>query len=45
MFLGQIFAENAKNDPKALFETSISVKNKIRKITVKSGNGVKSACF
>ena len=34
MFLGQIFAKNAKNDPKTLFETSKSVKNKIRKITV-----------
>ena len=26
MFLGQIFAKNAKNDPKTLFETSKSVK-------------------
>ena len=26
MFLGQIFANNAKNDPKTLFETSKSVK-------------------
>ena len=32
-FLGQIFAKNAKNDPKTLFEASKS-KNKIRKITV-----------
>ena len=26
MFLGQIFARNAKNDPKTLFEASKSVK-------------------
>ena len=26
MFLGQIFAKNAKNDPKILFEASKSVK-------------------
>ena len=26
MFLGQIFAKNAKNDPKTLFESSKSVK-------------------
>ena len=26
MFLGQIFAENAKNEPKTLFEASKSVK-------------------
>ena len=45
MFLGQIFAKNAKNEPKTLFEASKSVKNKIRKITVKSRNDVKSACF
>ena len=45
MFLGQIFAKNSKNDPKTLFEASKSVKNKIRKITVKSRNHVKSACF
>ena len=45
MFLGQIFAKNAKNDPRTLFEASKSVKNKIRKITVKSRNDVKSACF
>ena len=46
MFLGHIFAKNAKNDPKTLFEASTSVKkNKIRKITVKSRNEVKSACF
>ena len=45
MFLGQIFAKNAKNDPKILFEASKSVKNKIRKITVKSRNDVKSAGF
>ena len=46
MFLGQIFLKNAKNDPKTLFEASKSVKkNKIRKITVKSRNHVKSAYF
>ena len=45
MFLGQIFAENAKNDPITLFEASNSAKNKIRKITVKSPNDAKSACF
>ena len=45
MFVGQNFAKNAKNDPKTLFEASKSVKNKIRKITVKSRNDVKSACF
>ena len=45
MFLGQIFAKNAKNDPKTLLEASKSVKNKIRKITLKSRNDVKSACF
>ena len=45
MFLGQIFAENAKNEPKTLFEASESVKKKIRKMTVKSRNDVKSACF
>ena len=45
MFLGQIFAKNAKNDPKTLFEASKSVKKKIRKITVKSRNDVKRARF
>ena len=45
MFLAQIFAKNAKNDPKTLNEASKSVKNKIRNITVKSRNDVKSACF
>ena len=45
MFLGQIVAKNAKNDPKTLFEASKSDKNKIRKITVTSRNDVKSACF
>ena len=43
MMLGQTFAKNAKNDTKTLFEASKSVKNKIRKITVKSRNEVKSA--
>ena len=44
MFLVQIFTKNAKNDPKTLFEASKSVK-KNPKITVKSRNNVKSACF
>ena len=39
MFLGQIFAKIAKNEPQN------RSKNKIRKITVKSRNDVKSACF
>ena len=45
VFRSDIFAKNAKNDPITLFEASKSVKNKIRKITVKSRNDVKSACF
>ena len=45
MFLGQIFAKNAKNDPKTLSEASKSVKNEIRKITVKCRNDMKSARF
>ena len=45
MFLGQIFAKNAKNDPKTLLKRQNRPKNKIRKITVKSRNDVKSACF
>ena len=45
MFLGLIVAKNAKNDSKTLFEASKSVKNKIRKITEKSRNDVKSAFF
>ena len=45
MFLGQIFAKNAKNDPNTLFEVLKSVKKQIRKITVKSRNDVKSVCF
>ena len=45
MFLGQIFAKNAKNDPRTPFEASKSIKNQIRKITVKSRNDVKNACF
>ena len=45
MFLGQIFAKNAKNDPQTLFESSKWVKKQIRKITVKSRNDVKSACL
>ena len=45
MFIGQIFAKNAKNEPNTLFEASKSVKNRIQKITVKSRNEAKSACF
>ena len=45
MFLGQIFTKNAKNDPKTLLKRQNRSKNKIRKITVKSRNDVKSACF
>ena len=45
MFLGQIFAKNAKNDPKHFLKHQNRSKNKIRKITVKSRNDVKSACF
>ena len=45
MFLGQIFAKNAKNDPKTLLKHRNRSKNKIRKISVKSRIDVKSACF
>ena len=45
MILGQIFAKNAKNDPKTPLAASKSVKNKIREITVKSRNDVKSDFF
>ena len=45
MFLGQIFSKNAKNGPKTLLKRQNRSKNKIRKITVKSRNDVKSACF
>ena len=45
MFLGQIFAKNAKNDTKTLLKRQNRSKNKIRKITVKSRNDVKSPCF
>ena len=45
MFLGQIFAKNAKNDPKNFLKRQNRSKNKIKKITVKSRNDVKSACF
>ena len=31
MFLGQIFAKNAKNEPKTLFEASKSVKKQVPK--------------
>ena len=45
MFLGQIFATNAKNDPKHFLKCQNRSKNTIRKIPVKSRNEVKSACF
>ena len=45
MFLGQIFAKNAKNEHITLFEASKPVKNKIREITVKSRNNLKCASF
>ena len=45
MILGQIFAKNAKNDHKTPFSASKSVKKKIREITVKSRNDVKSDFF
>ena len=45
MFLGQIFVKNAKNDPKTLLKRQNRSTNKIKKISVKSRNDVKSACF
>ena len=45
MFLGEIFAKHAKNNPKILLQHQNRSKNKIRKITVKSRNEVKSVCF
>ena len=45
MFLGQIFAKNAKMTLKHFLKRQNQSKNKIRKITVKSRNDVKSACF
>ena len=45
MFLGQIFAKNAKMTLKHFLKHQNRSKNKIRKITVKSRNDVKSACF
>ena len=50
MFLGQIFAKNAKKwhflkHLKHFLKHQNRSKNKIRKITVKSRNDVKSACF
>ena len=45
MFLGHIFAKNAKNGPKHFLKHQNRSKNKIRKITVKSRNDVKNACF
>ena len=44
MFLGQIFAKNAKKDPKTLFKASKAVE-KNRKIMVKSRNDVKVPVF
>ena len=45
MFLGQIFAKNAKMTLKHFLKHQNRSKNKIRKSTVKSRNDVKSACF
>ena len=45
MFLGQIFAKNAKNGPKHFFKRQNRSKNKIRKITVMSRNDVKVTVF
>ena len=45
MFLGQIFAKNAKITLKHFLKRQNRSKNKIRKITVKSRNDVKNACF
>ena len=39
------FRKERENDPKTHFEVPKSVKDKIRKIVVKSSNDVKSACF
>ena len=39
------FRKERENDHKTLFEASKSVKNKIRKIMIKSQNDVKGACF
>ena len=45
MFLGQLFAKNAKNDPKTLLKRQNRSKSKIWKITVKSRNDVKTPVF
>ena len=46
MFLGQIFAKNAKKmNLEHFLKRQNRSKNKIRKITVKSRNDVESACF
>ena len=45
MFLGQIFAKNAKMTLKHFLKRQNRSKNKIRKITVKSRKDVKSDCF
>ena len=45
MFLGQIFAKNAKMTLKHFLKRQNRSKNKFRKITVKSRNDVKNTCF
>ena len=45
MFLGQIFAKNAKNDPKTLFEASKSVKKQNSVNHGKVPKWRESACF
>ena len=45
MFLGQIFAKNAKNDPKTLFEASKSVKKQNSENHGKIPKWRESACF
>ena len=47
MFLGQIFAKNAKNDPKIkhFSKRQNRSKNKIRKMSVKSRNHMKVPVF
>ena len=45
MFLSQIFAKDAKNDPNTLFEASKSVKKQNSESHGKVPNDVKSVCF
>ena len=45
MFIGQIFAKNAKNDPKTLFDASKSVKKIKLGKSWYTRNYVKNACF